>query len=389
MRNISKGIDIGKNFPIYAIENDFIISKTADITAAYRVLLPEVFTITDIEYEMMHSTWLKAFKVLPDYCIIHKQDWVTTDKYEVQPSTEEKSFLSRSFDNHFHERPYMNHSCYLFVTKTRKGRHRVESINNILLSGHIVSAEVLDNKALNEFSDAISQMEQIINDSGLIHLERLKADEISGTTTQSGILEKHLCLNQADEKMPLEDIVFNDGDVTVGDKHLCLYTISSSENLPLQVATDMGYEAFSTDVSKCVLSFTAPLGILLNRDHVYNQYIFIDNSDANLRELESKGQKMFSLSLVSSQNAVNESHIKEYVANAMEHKLMSVRAHINVVAWSDNLQELSTIKNEIGSALSSIGCEKVRCNTVDCPVLFWASMPGNEGDFPREEGAAA
>lgn len=385
MRNLSKGINIGRNFPIYAIENDFIISKTAEITAAYRVILPEIFTITDIEYEMMHSAWLKAFKVLPDYSIIHKQDWITADKYEVQLSTEEKGFLSRSFDNHFNERSYMNHTCYLFVTKTRKGRHRVESINSMLLSGHIVSTEAVDEKVLNEFSDAISQMEQIINDSGLIRIERLTADEISGTKTQSGIIEKYLCLNQADGKMPLEDIVFNDGNVTVGDKHLCLYTLSSSENLPLEVATDMRYEPFSTDVSNCSLSFAAPLGILLNRDHIYNQYIFIDNSDSNLRELESLSKKMHSLSLVSSQNAINENHINDYIANAMEHKLMSIRSHINVMAWSEDIQQFSTIKNEIGSALSSMGCEKVRRNTVDCPVLFWASMPGNEGDFPREE----
>ena len=26
-----------------------------------------------------------------------------------------------------------------------------------------------------------------------------------------------------------------------------------------------------------------------------------------------------------------------------------------------------------------------RHNTVDCPTLFWAAIPGNEGDFPSEE----
>ena len=30
------------------------------------------------------------------------------------------SFLSRSFERHFNERPFLNHTCYLFLTKTTK-----------------------------------------------------------------------------------------------------------------------------------------------------------------------------------------------------------------------------------------------------------------------------
>lgn len=384
MRNVSKGINIDKNFPIYAIENDMIISKAAEITIGFKVLLPEIFTITDTEYEIMHNTWLKAFKMLPDYTIVHKQDWFFKEKYKAPSSEEEKSFLSRSFDNHFYERPFLNHTCYLFVTKTRKGRHRMQSISSTLM-GRIIPLESVDEKTLHEFADAVSQMEQIINDSDLIRLERLDADELIGTETTSGILEKHLYLNRDNTRIPREDIVFDGGNVCVGDKRVCVYSISSTENLPLNVSTDMRYDPFSTEVSDCSLSFAAPLGILLNRDHVYNQYIFIDNSDTNINELEKKAGHMHSLSLVSSKNAASEECLNLYVANALEHKLVSVKAHANVMAWSNDSNEFNTIKKEIGSAFSQFGCDKVRYNTVDGPVLFWSSLPGNEGDFPREE----
>lgn len=33
------------------------------------------------------------------------------------------SFLSRSYERHFNERPYLNHTCYLFITKTNTGAH--------------------------------------------------------------------------------------------------------------------------------------------------------------------------------------------------------------------------------------------------------------------------
>ena len=38
----------------------------------------------------------------------------------------------------------------------------------------------------------------------------------------------------------------------------------------------------------------------------------------------------------------------------------------------------------MGSQLASMECTP-RHNTVDCPTLFWAGIPGNEADFPAEE----
>ena len=70
-----KTATLESKFPLLAVENGCIISKDADITVAYRVELPELFTLTRAEYESMHSTWAKAVKVLPNYSIVHKQDF--------------------------------------------------------------------------------------------------------------------------------------------------------------------------------------------------------------------------------------------------------------------------------------------------------------------------
>lgn len=54
------------------------------------------------------------------------------------------------------------------------------------------------------------------------------------------------------------------------------------------------------------------------------------------------------------------------------------------MAWSDSRSRLRAIKNDTGSALALMGC-KPRYNTVDAPALFWAAIPGGEGEFPAEE----
>ena len=44
----------------------------------YKRQLPELYTVTGAEYEAIHSCWCKAIKVLPDYSVVHKQDWFIT-----------------------------------------------------------------------------------------------------------------------------------------------------------------------------------------------------------------------------------------------------------------------------------------------------------------------
>ena len=44
MRNIMKAATIESKFPLLAVEHDCIISKDADITVAFKVELPELFT---------------------------------------------------------------------------------------------------------------------------------------------------------------------------------------------------------------------------------------------------------------------------------------------------------------------------------------------------------
>jgi hypothetical protein len=76
MRNTLKAATLESKFPLLSVEKGCILSKDADITIAFQVSLPELFTITSEEYEAMHSVWNKAIRVLPDYSIVHKQDWV-------------------------------------------------------------------------------------------------------------------------------------------------------------------------------------------------------------------------------------------------------------------------------------------------------------------------
>ena len=384
MRSILDTSTLERKFPLMSVENGCILSKDADITVAFRVILPELFTVSATGYETLHLAWCKAIKVLPDYSVILKQDWYCEEKYAPEiPETGELSFLSRSFQRHFNERPFLKHYCYLMLTKTTKERLRQQSSFISLARGFIVPKEFKDKETVNRFLDSVSQFERIMNDSGMVTLERLSTPEIVGTEKESGIIEKYLTLTQ-DDNTVLKDMRIDPDEVHVGDNALCLHTISDVGDLPGKVATDYRYERLSTDRSSCRLSFASPVGLLLPCNHIYNQFLFIDNHEENLKRFEKMGRNMQSLARYGHGNLVNKEWIDLYLNEAYAQGLVSIRAHFNVIAWSDNPQELKMIKNNVGSQISIMGCQP-RHNTVDVPTLYWAGIPGNAADFPSEE----
>lgn len=259
---------------------------------------------------------------------------------------------------------------------------RSESTFSTLCRSRIVPQEVGDPQAVERFAEAVSQAESILAESGMLKLRRLGAEEIIGTPGRPGLLSQYFTLSR--EPVANEDIRLDPGRMTVGDKILCLHTLTDLDDLPQTVATDARYERLSTDRSDCRLSFAAPVGLLLGCNHLYNQYIFLDNHEQTLRGFERLARNMNSLSRYSRSNAVNKEWIDLYLSQAHVDNLRSVRCHCNVISWAESEEELARIRNDVGAQLALMGCTPHH-NTVDVPALFWGGIPGNEGDFPAEE----
>ncbi|KAA4269787.1 TraG family conjugative transposon ATPase, partial [Bacteroides ovatus] len=200
---------------------------------------------------------------------------------------------------------------------------------------------------------------------------------------EPGIIERYLTLS-ADGTTMLQDMQLNPDGMRIGDKRLCLHTLSDLDYLPGKVRTDGRYERLSTDRSDCRLSYAAPVGVMLPCDHIYNQWIFIDDSNENLSRFEKMAKNMQSLSRYSRSNQINKEWLDEYLNEAHTNGLQSVRCHCNIIAWAENGNELRRVKNDVGSALALMECTPHH-NTTDLPALYWAGIPGNEADFPAEE----
>ena len=159
----------------------------------------------------------------------------------------------------------------------------------------------------------------------------------------------------------------------IGDKRLCLHVLSDTEDLPGSVGTDMRYERLSTDRSDCRLSFAAPVGLLLSCNHVYSQYVFIDDAQEILQRMEKTSRNMLSLSKYSRSNAVNYEWAEMYLDEAHTKGLVPVRCHCNVLAWAEDEEELRRIKNDTGSSLPDGMRTPLQHDRYSGAVLVWYS----------------
>eukprot|EP01035_Chromulina_nebulosa_P058823 gene58823-80558_t len=125
------------------VEHGCILSKMGDVTVVYEASLPEIFTLSNEEYEAFHQIWIKALRILPANTVFHKQDRFIDSMHEPDFEQAGDSFLSRSSERFFNERPYLAHRCLIMLSRKPAGRKEVTSLMSSLLRKSIVPAETL------------------------------------------------------------------------------------------------------------------------------------------------------------------------------------------------------------------------------------------------------
>lgn len=369
--------------PILGVEHDCILSKQGDITLVFKVELPEIFTLSDQEYEAFHQAWVKAIKILPKMSVFHKQDWFIDSKYLPDFTKEDTTFLTLSSERFFNERPFLDHSCYILLTKKPAGRKPATSLFSNLLRRSIVPEQTLKPQLLQDFLDSAGQFKRILEDSGFVQLTRLKNDELQSHSRKMGLIERYCYLSEKNDELLLKDITFQDG-LQIGNQYSQLYTLGDAADLPALCGSRINFDRYSTDKTKFSIGFASTLGQLLPCNHIYNQYIFIEDTQKTMQKLESKRLRLQSLSAYSRENTIARDATNDFLNEAISQQRLPVKAHFNVQVWTSNKEELKDLKNLVSSALAQMDAV-AKQETLGAAQIFWAGIPGNEADFPMND----
>lgn len=378
---MSQPIPFSHVFPVYKVEYDCVLSRKGDVSLAFEATLPEIFTLSDQEYEAFHQILVKAIKVLPNHSVFHKQDWFAARKHQAGFEERELSFLSRSSERFFNERPYLDHKCYIILTRKPANRKNLSLFS--VIANSIVPEEILNPQRMQEFFDGAGQFERILQDSGFVKLRRIHDGELSGTIGKAGLLERYCFLLSQNELPMIKDIHFKDG-LKIGDEYCQIYALADVEDLPALCGARINYDKYSTDKTKFSVGFASPLGQLLSCNHIYNQFIFIEDAQKTIKRLESKRLRLQSLSTYSRENAISRDAVNEFLNEAIGQQRLPVKAHFNVMVWTEDKKELKELKTKVSSALAQMDAV-ARQETDGAAQLFWAGLPGNEADFPAHD----
>ena len=160
--------------------------------------------------------------------------------------------------------------------------------------------------------------------------------------------------------------------------------MADAEYMPSLCGSRINYDKYSTDKTKFSIGFASPVGQLLSCNHIYNQYVFIEDVQKTIQKLEAKRLRLQSLSAYSRENTIAKEATDNFLNEAIGDQRLPVKAHFNLLAWTDNKEELKDIRNLCSAALTQMDATP-KIETEGAAQIFWAGIPGNAGDFPMND----
>lgn len=369
--------------PVVGVMDDVIIARDGAVTIGWEIFPPEEYTATSETYDAVTSLMSSAFRSLPEWTMVHRQDVYSRKFYRAEATGH---FLEDCYEEHFDRRPFLGHRQFIWLSfnPARSGRAGAMkgTLQGAALGIRYRSPQVkgLPEK-LQHFESRCSEFVSTFASAGGFTCRRLKDADLEGTAVLCGILEDYR--NWFAGEHDGSDIIQQDGTYLDRDSRRMLsYSFSRVDDLPGEVSNMMKVRSLSTEDCDILLSSAAPIGGDLPYEHIVNFYYLFPNQAEALRDLDRRRKNMMSMSKNNAENSVNADGIAQFINLIHAESTMAVYSHMNVLLWGEREQELA-MRGAAGSALSQMGLIG-KLNTRDIPQLWIAGLPGSEMEIGED-----
>lgn len=332
-----KKINLSSHWPIAGCKDNIIFANNGNVLLGYEVSLPEIYSLSEKDFEDIHATWFQAIKSLPVGTVIHKQDIYFKKEFTAEelPNT---TFLEKATRQHFNGREYMEHRCLLFFVLTKnRALNNSKYINPFRkVSKSIVSK--LDER-VQEFMTAVNDSVSFLNNSRKLSLHPLDPEDISDLT--------HNYFNGFNAGYDT-DVLLNKQHLHAGRHHFDVLAINSELCFGESVKTSKTNEKFTSDDFKFHQGFVDGLGLTLKENHIINQILYLDDKHKWRKLLDKKVEELSKSSGFGSQNKVVLAKIQEILTQInSDDNSRIIRGHFNIIYWSDQAADLERIGSKI------------------------------------------
>ena len=369
---------LDKHIPIASVERDCIVSKSGDITAVFLAVYPECFTRSNEEYEALHEARIKAINSLRDHTMFVQQDYYKRKTFD--GNTKGKSFLESASNQFFQGRKYEEHKCIISVVKMSPNRHTSHSGFTNLLRSSLVPLQTISTEMLQEWENSVNQFKRLMQEAGII-MQRLTDDELVSSEKRVGLIEQYLFQTEQDKPM-VKDIELRSG-IKIGGSVCQIFTLADIDSFPAYCSSRITHDAYSTDRTVFPVSYASPVGLLLPIDHITTTYIILGDANESRRRNERKAKRTFSLANYSRENAFSNVAINEYLHELTADSRRPCFLNVTVMTVAESREEANSQIETVRAAFAQLDAVPKQ-ETVCAPQLFWAGIPGNYADMPRD-----
>ncbi|MCM4164862.1 MULTISPECIES: TraG family conjugative transposon ATPase [unclassified Arenibacter] len=330
-------INISSNHPIAYIQENIVFANNGNVIQCYEGSLPEIYSLSEKDFEDIHGSWFQAIKSLPIGCVIHKQDVYLKKQYtsEQLPNT---TFLAKATYQHFKGREYIEHRCFLFFILTKnKALNNTKYVNPFRKVPQGIPLELDDQ--IKRFMDSVNDSVSFINNSRKMQFVPLAEKEILSITDNY--------FNGFNEGFDT-DILLDRSKISIGENHFDVLAINSELCFGENVQSSKTNERFTSDDFVFHQGFIDGTGLALDENHIVNQIIYLDDKHKWRKLLDKKIEELKKSSNFGSQNKVTLAKVQQILDQInSDDSSRIIRGHLNVIFWDLEAKGLAKIGSKI------------------------------------------
>lgn len=330
-------INLSAYHPILDIQNHLVFANNGNVVLCFKGDLPEIYSLSEKDFEDIHGAWFQAFKSLPTSTVIHKQDVYQKVNYNAS-ELPNNSFLEKATYSYFKGRDYLRHQSYLFfIMPFNKALNNAKFVNPFRKVEKGIRKKMDHN--ITEFIASVNDAVSFINNSRKVIMKPMNQDEILEYTNSY--------FNGFNEGFDT-DVQLKKKHIEIGDYNFDVLAVNSELCFGEVIQSSKTNDKFTSDDFVFHQGFIDGLGLNLNENHIVNQIIYLDDKHKWRKLLDKKIEELNKSSNFGSQNKVVLKKIQHIVNQINEDDASRIiRGHLNVVFWSKEAEELGRIASKI------------------------------------------
>lgn len=370
-------------FPILSIDPDgLMVTKNADLCAAFAVEYPEVFVQDQNGYAAAFEGIYQAVKNLGEGYLVHKQDFFIEDSYVPDHSyIQDNDFVLGQNEENFKDRPFLDHRGYIYVILPGSDPTKRASTASSLFKRMTVPKAATKPKTLASFREKVKGFQSTVNKSRALKVKRLKREQIVGSKSEMGLLDEYFTLSFDDKN--IYDVTSQDGQFRVGNQGSYTFVVNELDQYPQELQPIVSFRDYSTDRTMMPASYGLNFGLNLRVPHVYNQIFYIPKQQELATGMQGDIKRHFSFSAWSRDNTYSMEQKTDFLDTLKGGSTLAVLAHYNIQTFSPSSERLEEQRDVVSAAIQSTGFISKVATTYG-EQLYWSCIPGNASELGKD-----